>query len=107
MNDPSVAVSPAGTARTSGDRGRAEDLVQETIARLGIWAARWQPAGPWRTLLFAGFAWLSIAVIALRFTLASVTTDVLAFLAAAVVGFLAHGVAGRAEQGAGSHRTCR
>ena len=37
-------------------------------------------------------------MIVLRFTLASVTTDVLAFLAPAVVGFLAHGVAGRTEQ---------
>jgi K+-sensing histidine kinase KdpD len=44
--------------------------------------------------------WLSIAVIVLRFTLASMTTDVLAFLAAAVVGFLTHGVACRTEQGA-------
>jgi hypothetical protein len=94
MNDPSVAVSPADTAQTSGDRGRAEDLVQETIMRFGIWAARWQLAGPRRALLFTGFAWLIIAVIALRFTLASVTTDVLAFLAAAVAGFLAHDVAG-------------
>jgi hypothetical protein len=31
----------------------------------------------------------------LRFTLASVTTDVLAFLAAAVAGFFAHHAAGR------------
>ena len=36
----------------------------------------------------------------LRFTLVSVTTDVLAFLAAAVVGFFARDAAGRAEQGA-------
>jgi two-component system sensor histidine kinase KdpD len=100
MNDPSVAVSPAGAALTSGDRGRAGDLVRETLMRFGIWAARWQLAGRWRALLLTGFAWFSIAVIVLRFTLASVTTDVLAFLAAAVVGFLAHGVAGRTEQGA-------
>jgi two-component system, OmpR family, sensor histidine kinase KdpD len=55
---------------------------------------------PRLALLFAGFAWLIIAVIALRFTRAPVTTDVLAFLAAAVAGFLAHGVAGHTEQGA-------
>ena len=67
--------------------------------RFGIWTARWQLAGPRRALLFTGFAWLSIAVIALRFTLASVTTDMLAFLVAAVVGFLAHDVADRTEQG--------
>jgi|SRR5580704_4747200 K+-sensing histidine kinase KdpD len=35
-----------------------------------------------------------------RFTLASVTTDVLAFLVAAVVGLLARDVAGRTGQGA-------
>ena len=68
--------------------------------RFGIWTARWQLAGPRRALLFTGFAWLIIAVIVLRFTLASATTDVLAFLVAAVVGFLAHDVAGRTEQGA-------
>jgi two-component system sensor histidine kinase KdpD len=102
MNDPSAVVSPAGTAHTSGDRGRAGDLVQETITRFGIWAAQWQLAGPWRPLLFTGFVWLSTAVIVLRFTLASVTIDVLAFLATAVVGFLAHGVAGRTEQAAGA-----
>jgi hypothetical protein len=44
-------------------------------------------------------AWLVIAVVVLRFTLASVTTEVLAFLVAAVVGFLAHDVAGRSGQG--------
>src|SRR5437588_830976 len=54
---------------------------------------------PRRALLLTGFAWLSIAVIALRFTHAPVTTDVLAFLAAAVAGFLAHRIAGRSEQG--------
>jgi hypothetical protein len=99
MNDPSVAVSPADTAQTSADRGRAGDLVRETVMRFGIWAVRWQLAGPRRTVLFTGFAWLSIAVIVLRFTLASVTTDVLAFLAAAA-GSLAHDVTGRTEQGA-------
>jgi len=67
--------------------------------RFDIWAARWQLAGPRRALLFTGFAWLSIAVIVLRFTPASVTTDALAFLVAAVVGFLAHDVARRTEQG--------
>ena len=67
--------------------------------RFGIWTARWQLAGPRRALLFTGFAWFIIAVIALRFTLASATTDVLAFLVAAVVGFLAHDVEGRTEQG--------
>jgi len=36
----------------------------------------------------------------LRFTLVSVTTDVIAFLAAAVAGFFAHDGAGRTEQGA-------
>jgi signal transduction histidine kinase len=100
MNDPSVAVSPADTAQARGDRGRAGDLVQETIMRFGIWAARWQPVGPRWALLFTGFAWLIIAVIAPRFTLASVTTDVLAFLVAAVVGLLARDVAGRTGQGA-------
>lgn len=78
MNDPSVAVSPADTVLRSGDRGRAENLVQETITRFALWTARWQLASPRRALLFTGFAWLSIAVIALRFTLASVTTDALA-----------------------------
>ena len=67
--------------------------------RFGIWTARWPLAGPRRALLFTGFAWLIIAVMVLRFTLASVTTDVLAFLVAAVVGFLAHDVADRTEQG--------
>ena len=74
MNAPSVAVSSEDTAQT--------------------------PASPRRALLFIGFAWLGIAVVALRFTCASVTTDVLAFLAAAVAGFVAHLVAGRSEQGA-------
>jgi type IV secretory pathway TrbL component len=100
MNDPSVAVSPADTALRSGDRGRAEDLVRETIMRFGIWVARWQLAGLRRALLFTGFAWLIIAVIVLRVILASVTTDVLAVLAVVVVGFLAHDVAGRTGQGA-------
>jgi two-component system sensor histidine kinase KdpD len=100
MNDPSVAVSPEDTALTSGDRGRAGDLVQEAIMRSGIWAARWQLAGPRRALLFTGFAWLIIALIVLRFTLASVTTDVLAFLVAAVGGLLAYDVAGRTGQSA-------
>jgi K+-sensing histidine kinase KdpD len=100
MNDPFVAMSPADIAQTSGDRGRDEDLAQEASTRFGVWAARGQLASPRRALLVTGFAWLSIAVIVLRFTLASVTTDVLAFLAAAVVGFLAHGVADRTEQGA-------
>ena len=98
--DPVVgAVSPEDTAPTSGDRGRAEDLVGEIIVRFGIWTARWQVAGPRRALLFTGFAWLIIAIITLRFTLASAATDVLAFLVAAVVGFLAHDVTGRTEQG--------
>ena len=102
MNYPSVAVSSEDTAQTRADHGRAENLVQETITRSGIWTPRWQLASPRRALLFTGFAWLSIAVIALRFTCAPVTTDVLAFLAAAVAGFLAHRVAGRSEQAAGS-----
>jgi two-component system sensor histidine kinase KdpD len=67
--------------------------------RSGIWTARWQLAGPRRALLFSGFAWLIIAVVVLRFTRASVTADVLAFLVAAVVGFLARDVAGRTGQG--------
>ena len=87
MNDFSVTVSFADTAQTSADHGRAENLVQETITRFGIWTPRWQLASLQRTLLFTGLAWLIIAVIVLRFTLASVITDVLAFLAAAVVGF--------------------
>ena len=95
MNAPSVAMSPEDTAQTSGDRGRAGDLVQETITRFGIWAARWQPTGTPRALLFTGFAWLSIVVIALRFSRAPVTADVLAFLVAAVAGCFAHRVAGR------------
>ena len=74
MNAPSVAVSAEDTAQTY--------------------------ASPRRALLFSGFAWLSIAVIALRFNRAPVTIDVLAFLAAAVAGFLAHRVAGRSEQDA-------
>ena len=98
MNDPSVAVSSQDTSQTSADHGRAENLVQETITRFGIWTPRWQLASPRRTLLFTGFAWLSIAVIVLRFTRASVTTDVLAFLAAAVVGFFARDATGRTEQ---------
>jgi len=98
--DPVVsAVSPEDTALTSGDRSRAEDLVGEIIMRCGIWTARWQVAGPRRALLFTGFAWLIIATITLRFTLASVATDVLAFLVAAVAGFLAHDVTGRTGQG--------
>ena len=36
--------------------------------RFDIWAARWQLAGPRRALLFTGFAWLSIAVIVLRYS---------------------------------------
>jgi His Kinase A (phospho-acceptor) domain len=101
VTDPVVGTEVHRTPPASrhADRGRPEDLVQETITRFGIWAARWQLAGPWRALLFTGFAGLSIAVIVLRF--ASVTTDVLAFLAAVVVGFLAHGVADRTEQDAG------
>jgi len=99
MNDPSFAVSSEDTAQTSADHGRAENLVQETMTRFGIWTPRWHLASPRRALLFTGFAWLSIAVIAPRFTRAPVTTDVLAFLAAAVAGFLAHRVAGRSEQG--------
>ena len=83
MNDPSVAVSSQDTAHTSADHGRAENLVQETITRFGIWTLQWQLASLQRALLFTGFAWVIIAVIVLRFTLASVTTDVLAFLAAA------------------------
>jgi two-component system sensor histidine kinase KdpD len=67
--------------------------------RFGIWTARWQLAGPRRALLFSGFAWLIIAVVELRFTLVSVTTEVLAFLVAAVVGFLARDVAGRTGRG--------
>jgi hypothetical protein len=74
MNDPSVAGSSEDTAQTR--------------------------ASPRRALLFTGFAWLSIAVVALRFTCAPVTTDVVAFLAAAAAGFLAHLVASRSEQGA-------
>ena len=66
--------------------------------RFGIWTARWL-AGPRRALLFTGFAWLIIAVMVLQFALASVTADVLALLVAAMVGFLAHDVAGRTEQG--------
>jgi signal transduction histidine kinase len=84
----------------SSDGPCAENLVQETITRSGIWTPRWQLASPRRALLFTGFAWLSITVIALRFTRVPVTTDVLAFLAGAVAGFLAHRVAGRNEQGA-------
>ena len=98
MNDPSVEVSSQDTSQTSADHGRAENLVQETITRFGIWTPRWQLASLQRTLLFTGFAWLIIAVIVLRFTLASVTTDVLAFLAAAVVGFFARDATGRTEQ---------
>ena len=98
MNDPSVAVSSEDTAQTRADHGRAERLVQETITRFGIWTPRWQLASPRRALLFTGFAWLSIAVIALRFTCAPVTTEVLAFLAAAVVGFFARDATGRTEQ---------
>ena len=67
--DPVVgAVSPEDTALTSGDRGRAADLVRETIMRFGIWTARWPLAGPPRALLFTGFAWLIIAVIVLRYS---------------------------------------
>jgi hypothetical protein len=100
MNDPSVAMSSEDTSHTSADHGRAENLVQETITRVGIWTPRWQLGSQRRKLLFSGFAWLSIGVIALRFTRAPVTADALAFLAAAEAGFLAHGVAGRREQGA-------
>ena len=100
MNDPSVAVSSEDTAQISADYGHAENLVQETITRFDIWTPRWQLASPRRALLFTGFAWLSIAVIALRFTRVPVTTDVLAFLAGAMAGLLAHRVAGRSEQGA-------
>jgi signal transduction histidine kinase len=100
MNDPSVAVSSEDTVQTRADHGRAERLVQETLTRFGIWTPRWQLASPRRALLFTGFAWLSIAVIALRFTRAPVTTDVLAFVTAAVADFLAHRVAGRSEHGA-------
>ena len=53
--------------------------------RFGIWTARWPLAGPRRALLFTGFAWLIIAVMVLRFALASVTVDVLALLVAAVL----------------------
>ena len=67
--------------------------------RFGIWAARWQLAGLRRALLFTGFAWLIIAVIALRFTLVPVTAVVLAFVVAAVAGFLARDVAGRTGPG--------
>ena len=98
MNDPSVAVSSQDTAHTSADHGRAENLVQETITRFGIWTLQWQLASLQRALLFTGFAWVIIAVIVLRFTLASVTTDVLAFLAAAVAGFFARDATGRTEQ---------
>ena len=98
MNDPSVEVSSQDTSQTSADHGRAENLLQETITRSGIWTPRWQLASLHRTLLFTGFAWLIIAVIVLRFTLASVTTDVLAFLAAAVVGFSVRDATGRTEQ---------
>lgn len=100
MNDPSVAVSGEDTAQTRGDRGHAGDLVQGIITRFGSRAARWQPAGPPRALLFTGFAWLIIAVIVLRLTLTSVHTDVVAFLIAAMIGFFAHDAAGRTEQGA-------
>jgi signal transduction histidine kinase len=100
MNDPSVAVSPEDTAQTSAGHGRVENLVQETITRFGIWTPRWQLASPRRALLFTGFAWLGITVIALRFTRVPVTTDVLAFLAGAVAGFLADRVAGRSERDA-------
>ena len=85
MNAPSVAVSSEDTSQTRADHGRAENLVQETITRSDIWTPRWQLASPRRALLFTGFAWLSIAVIALRSTRAPVTTDVLAFLGAAVL----------------------
>ena len=98
MNAPSVEVSSQDISQTRADHGRAENLVQETITRFGIWTPRWQLASLQRTLLFTGFAWLIIAVIVLRFTLASVTTDVLAFLAAAVVGFFAHDATGRTQQ---------
>ena len=100
MKNPSVAVSSEDTPQTSPDHGHAGNLVQETITRFGIWTPRWQLASPRRALLFTGFAWLSIAVIALQFTRAPVTTGVLAFLAAAVAGFLVHRVAGRSGQGA-------
>ena len=101
MNAPSVAVSSEDTVQTRADHGRAENLVRETTTRSGIWTPRWQLASPRRALLFTEFAWLSIAVIALRFTRAPVTTYILAFLAVAVAGFLAaHRVADRSEQGA-------
>ena len=51
--------------------------------RFGIWTARWPLAGLRRALLFTGMAWLIIAVMVLRFALASVTADVLAVLVAA------------------------
>jgi len=88
MNAPSVAVSSEDTSQTHADHGRAENLVQETITRSDIWTPRWQLASPRRALLFTGFAWLSIAVIALRST------------RAAVASFLTDRVAGRSKQGA-------
>ena len=88
MNAPSVVVSSEDTSQTRADHGRAENLVQETITRFDIWTPRWHLASPRRALLFTGFAWLSIAVIALRSTRAPVTTDVLPFLAAAAVSCL-------------------
>jgi len=88
MNAPSVAVSSEDTSQTRADHGRAENLVQETITRSDIWTPRWQLASPRRALLFTGFAWLSIAVIALRST------------RAAVASFLTDRVAGRSKQGA-------
>ena len=100
MNAPSVAVSSEDTAQTRADHGRADNLVQETITRSDIWTPRWQLASPRRALLFTGFAWLSIAVLALPFTRAPVTTGVLVFLSAAVAGFLTDRVAGRSKQGA-------
>jgi hypothetical protein len=49
VTDPVVgAVFAEDTALTRSDRGHAEDLVRETIMRFGIWAARWQLAGPRR-----------------------------------------------------------
>jgi hypothetical protein len=83
VTDPVVgAVSPEDTALTSGDRGRAADLVREPSCDLvsGRRDGRWPGGGG--LSCFTGFAWLIIAVIVLRFTLTSVTTDLLALLVA-------------------------
>jgi hypothetical protein len=94
MNDPPVGVSPEDAAAVFRTL-HAVDLVREAITRPPPWAAPRQRAAARRAVLLTGFAWLVIAVIVLRFTVASVTTDALAVLAAVVAGFLIHDLAGR------------